>query len=248
MHPKLSSIFIPAVLAAVVLGAQPNRISVYTFSRDSEKHFHDERLDRFRRELGEYAASVMELAYSRESAHVTVLYLGHGRLSVELDEAGRAARHLWTPDEDSQKMWAVLRIGTFSKELLRECLDHPISQLDNESVPTGACFSSEKKGSHFKVSSLRCAKGPLNQSQVLVAIVDGLFRVLPAAVRGRWGAKLRASSGGQFGRPPANGRSAERISADAAVDRPALLLRLWWRGGRRGMAIKGGPPHINNGF
>ena len=73
-------------------------------------------------------------------------------------------------------------------------------------------------------------------------------RVLPAAVRGRWGAKLRASSGGQFGRPPANGRSAERISADAAVDRPALLLRLWWRGGRRGMAIKGGPPHINNGF
>ena len=47
---------------------------------------------------------------------------------------------------------------------------------------------------------------------------------------------------------PANGRSAERISADAAVDRPALLLRLWWRGGRRGMAIKGGPPHINNGF
>ena len=58
----------------------------------------------------------MELAYSRESAHVTVLYLGHGRLSVELDEAGRAARHLWTPDEDSQKMWAVLRIGTFSKE------------------------------------------------------------------------------------------------------------------------------------
>ena len=72
--------------------------------------------------------------------------------------------------------------------------------------------------------------------------------VLPAAVRGRWGSKLRASSGGQFGRPPANGRSAERISADAAVDRPALLLRLWWRGGRRGMAIKGGPPHINNGF
>ena len=48
--------------------------------------------------------------------------------------------------------------------------------IDNESVPTGACFSSEKKGSHFKVSSLRCAKGPLNQSQVLVAIVDGLFR------------------------------------------------------------------------
>ena len=67
-----------------------------------------------------------------------------------------------------------------------------------------------------------------------------VFRVLPAAVRGRWGAKLRASSGGQFGRPPANGRSAERISADAAVDRPALLLRLWWRGGRRGMAIRRG--------
>ena len=88
--------------------------------------------------------------------------------------------------------------------------------------------------------------------RVLPAAVRGRWgaklRVLPAAVRGRWGAKLRASSGGQFGRPPANGRSAERISADAAVDRPALLLRLWWRGGRRGMAIKGGPPHINNGF
>ncbi len=116
MHPKLSSIFIPAVLAAVLLGAQPNRISVYTFSRASEKQFHDERLDRFRRELGEYAASVMELAYSRESARVTVLYLGQGRLSVELDEAGRAARHLWTPDEEAQKIWAVLRMGTFSKE------------------------------------------------------------------------------------------------------------------------------------
>ena len=58
------------------------------------------------------------------------------------------------------------------------------------------------------------------------------------------GPPVVASSGG----PPANGRSAERISADAAVDRPALLLRLWWRGGRRGMAIKGGAPHINNGF
>ena len=57
--------------------------------------------------------------------------------------------------------------------LLRECLDHPISQLDNESVPTGACFSSGEKGVSFQVSSLRCAKGPLNQSQVLVAIVDG---------------------------------------------------------------------------
>ena len=79
-------------------------------------------------------------------------------------------------------------------------------------------------------------------------ILRARYRVLPAAVRGRWGSKLRASSGGQFGRPPANGRSAERISADAAVDRPALLLRLWWRGGRRGMAIKGGAPHINNGF
>ncbi len=32
--------------------------------------------------------SLMELAYSRESAHVTVLYLGQGRLAVELDEGG----------------------------------------------------------------------------------------------------------------------------------------------------------------
>ena len=58
----------------------------------------------------------MELAYSRESAHVTVLYLGQGRLAVELDNAGRTVRHLWTPDEEAKKMWAVLRVGTFSKE------------------------------------------------------------------------------------------------------------------------------------
>ena len=79
-----------------------------------------------------------------------------------------------------QTFWAQCRdkialLGSKSlAPLLRECLDHPISQLDNESVPTGACFSSEK-GSHFKVSIFEC-KGPLNQSQVLVAIVDGLFR------------------------------------------------------------------------
>ena len=96
------------------------------------------------------------------------------------------------------------------------------------------------------VQELLMAKRELRLARLLKRLAK--LRVLPAAVRGRWGAKLRASSGGQFGRPPANGRSAERISADAAVDRPALLLRLWWRGGRRGMAIKGGPPHINNGF
>ena len=114
----MKSILIPAVLAAATgaLGAQPTRISVYTFSRDSEARLHDERLDTFRRELGEYAEPVMELAYSRESAHVTVLYLGQGRLAVELDEAGRAVRHMWTPDEGAKKMWAVLRMGTFSKE------------------------------------------------------------------------------------------------------------------------------------
>jgi hypothetical protein len=120
MRPKLRSILIPAVLVAGAglgfLNAQPNRISVYTFSRDSEKHLNDERLDTFRRELGEYAEPVMELAYSRERAHVTVLYLGQGRLAVELDEAGLALRHLWTPDEKAKKMWAVLRMGNFSKE------------------------------------------------------------------------------------------------------------------------------------
>ena len=104
------------MVAASALGAQPKPISLYTFSRDSAKHLHDERLDTFRRELGEYAGPVTELAYSRESAHVTVLYLGQGRLTVELDEAGRAVRHEWTPDEEAQKMWAVLRMGTFSKE------------------------------------------------------------------------------------------------------------------------------------
>ena len=98
------------------------------------------------------------------------------------------------------------------------------------------------------VSSLGVRSVPCQERSWCQGRRSVFYRVLPAAVRGRWGAKLRASSGGQFGRPPANGRSAERISADAAVDRPALLLRLWWRGGRRGMAIKGGAPHINNGF
>ncbi len=54
----------------------------------------------------------MELAYSRESAHVTVLYLGQGRLAVELDEAGLALRHVWTATREQQ------RIGTRRKVLI----------------------------------------------------------------------------------------------------------------------------------
>ena len=116
MPAYMKSLFVAAVLAAVALGAQPSRVGIYTFSRDSEARLNDERLDTFRRELGKYAEPFMELAYSRESAQITVQFLGQGRLAVELDEAGRAVRHLWTPDEKAPRMWAVLRLGDFSKE------------------------------------------------------------------------------------------------------------------------------------
>jgi len=99
--------------------AQPNRVSVYVFSRDSAAGLEDERLDTFRRELGKYADSAMELGYTRGSADVSVQFLGQGTLGVELDRNGRAVRHLWTPDDKASKMWAVLharKLEDFSKE------------------------------------------------------------------------------------------------------------------------------------
>jgi hypothetical protein len=98
---------------------QPLSVGVYTFSRDSHHGFEDERLDTFRRELGKYASPLMELAYTRESARVTVQLLGQGDLVVELDAAGQAVRHLWTPDDEAARMWAIVRVGRdqpFTKE------------------------------------------------------------------------------------------------------------------------------------
>ena len=106
-------------LAAGWLEAQPNRVGIYTYSRDSNQGFKDEHLDTFRRALGKYASPLMELAYSRESAQITVQFLGQGDLAIELDTTGEAVRHLWTPDDKARRMWAIVRIGhdqPFSKE------------------------------------------------------------------------------------------------------------------------------------
>ncbi|GMR24586.1 MAG: hypothetical protein BMS9Abin37_3150 [Acidobacteriota bacterium] len=106
-------------LAAGWLEAQPNPVGIYTYSRDSNQGFKDEHLDTFRRELGKYASPLMELAYSRESAQITVQFLGQGELAIELDTTGKAVRHLWSPDDKARRMWAIVRIGhdqPFSKE------------------------------------------------------------------------------------------------------------------------------------
>ena len=106
-------------LAAGWLEAQPNPVGIYTFSRDSNHGFKDEHLDTFRRDLGKYASPLMELAYSRESAQITVQLLGQGDLAIELDTTGNAVRHLWTPDNKAPRMWAIVRFGhdpPFSKE------------------------------------------------------------------------------------------------------------------------------------
>ncbi len=61
----------------------------------------------------------MELAYSRESAQITVQLLGQGELAIELGTTGHAVRHLWTPDNKTPRMWAIVRMRhdqPFSKE------------------------------------------------------------------------------------------------------------------------------------
>ena len=106
-------------LAAGWLEAQPNPVGIYTYSRDSNQGFKDEHLDTFRRDLGKSASPLMELAYSRESAQITVQFLGQGDLAIELDTTGKAVRHLWSPDDKARRMWAIVRMGRdqpFSKE------------------------------------------------------------------------------------------------------------------------------------
>ena len=105
--------------AASWIEVQPNPVGIYTYSRDSNQGFKDEHLDTFRRDLGKYASPLMELAYSRESAQITVQFLGQGDLTIELDTTGKAVRHLWSPDDKARRMWAIVRMGRdqpFSKE------------------------------------------------------------------------------------------------------------------------------------
>ena len=106
-------------LTAGLIEAQPNPVGIYTYSRDSNQGFKDEYLDTFHRELGKYASPLMELACTRESAQITVQFLGQGDLVIELDTTGKAMRHLWPPDDKAPRMWAIVRIGDdqpFSKE------------------------------------------------------------------------------------------------------------------------------------
>lgn len=106
-------------LAAETAAVQPSPVSIYTYNRDSEHGFGDEHLDAFRQELGKYASPVMELAYTRESAVLTVQFLGQGELSVELGPNGHAVGHRWTPDDEAPRMWAIVRLPstpTYSKE------------------------------------------------------------------------------------------------------------------------------------
>lgn len=112
-------ILVAMLLVATAVSAQPKLVGIYTYSRASDAGFKDERLDSFRRELGKYASPLMELAYTRATARVTVQFLGQGSLTIELDSTGEAARHLWTPDDNAPRMWAIVRMPSprpFSKE------------------------------------------------------------------------------------------------------------------------------------
>jgi hypothetical protein len=118
----MKGFLVVAMLLAGWLEAQPKPVSVYTYSRDSRQGFKDELLDAFRRDLGKYASPLIELAYSRESAQITVQFLGQGELDIELDTTGKAVRHLFSPDDKARRMWAIVRMGPgesappFSKE------------------------------------------------------------------------------------------------------------------------------------
>lgn len=119
MNRSIALVTLALLLPEALAAAQPPPVGIYTFSRDSEAGFQDELLDGFRRELGKYADSFMEIAYERDRAEVTIQFLGQGELAVELDENGDAVRHLWTADDKALRMWAVVRIGGtggFAKE------------------------------------------------------------------------------------------------------------------------------------
>ena len=94
---------------------QAPRPSLYTFSSDSEGGFEDERLNTFRRDLGNFVKNFMELGYSKETALVNVQFLGQGELTMELDGSGISSSYLWTPSGEARGMWAIVRIGDFGK-------------------------------------------------------------------------------------------------------------------------------------
>ena len=105
-----------SLLCALTLLQAPSRLSLFTYSRDSVHGFKDELLDAFRRELGKHAESFAEIAYSREQARVSVQFLGQGELTVEIRDVEEPERYLWRSDVTASKTWALVRVGTFSKE------------------------------------------------------------------------------------------------------------------------------------
>ena len=119
MNRSIALVIAALLLFGALAVAQPAPVGIYTFSRDSEAGFQDPLLDGFRREIGKYADTFMEIAYERDRAEITIQFLGQGELAVELDENGDAVRHLWTADDKAPRMWAVVRIGGtggFAKE------------------------------------------------------------------------------------------------------------------------------------
>ncbi|MGH9318434.1 MAG: hypothetical protein ACRD3V_00875 [Vicinamibacteria bacterium] len=102
------------ILAGASQAASP--LSLFTYSRDSAAGFTDELLDVFRRELGKHVESFTEVAYSREQALVSVQFLGAGDLEVELGSEEEPVKYVWRGDENAGRMWALVRIGRFSKE------------------------------------------------------------------------------------------------------------------------------------
>ena len=108
-------LFTVCLIAAAPSSAQP-RVRLFTFSRDSLAGFKDPHLELFRRDLGKSVEAFMELAYTQREAKVSVQYLGAGELDAQLSPTGETTGYLWRSDEESDRIWAVLRVGDFSRE------------------------------------------------------------------------------------------------------------------------------------
>lgn len=109
-----------SLVLALALAQAPGRLSLFTYSRDSIHGFKDETLEAFRRELGKHTESFAEIAYSRGEARVSVQLLGQGDLVIEIAGGEESARYLFRSDETAPKTWALVRVGSFSKEFSAE--------------------------------------------------------------------------------------------------------------------------------
>jgi hypothetical protein len=110
------SSLLAAFIALVSAHQAPDRIGVYTYSRDSAAGFQDELLDVFRREIGKQAAAFTEVAYSAREARVRVQFLGPGELEAELRPDDEPIRYFFRPHGGATRTWALVRVGGFSKE------------------------------------------------------------------------------------------------------------------------------------